>query len=109
MGLPWLLRCQVEMARAEAEMERALKKSAEGRARRAEEEAAEWRAGAELAQRQVDEKRRKCDSERLMMQLKQDAEVEELARLHHAEVAQLRDKLKKVAHLSFRDNLNLNL
>jgi hypothetical protein len=43
------------------------------------------------------------------MQLKQDAEVEELARLHHAEVAQLRDKLKKVAHLSFRDNLNLNL
>lgn len=91
------LRNQLEICKADLKIERALKKSYEANAKKADEEAAEYKASLELIERQVDEKKRKCDSDRLMLQLKHDAEIEELNRVHSSEIDELKEKLKRVS------------
>lgn len=93
------LRAQLDICIADLKIERTLKKSIEAKLACSVGEMAELRGCHESHQRQIDEKKRKFDLDRLMLELKHDAIIEDLNRVHTEEIVELKEKLKKVNSL----------
>lgn len=90
------LQTQFDICVAELKIERHLKNSIDAKMNVNKEEISELRLSLEEFQKQNDERKRKSDSDRLMLQLKYDAEIEEINRLHALELKEIREKLKMV-------------
>ena len=90
------LQTQLDISIAELKIERHLKKSIDAKMNVNKEEISELRLSLEEFQRQNDERKRKSDSDRLMLQLEYDAKIEELIRLNALELNDIKEKLKMV-------------
>jgi hypothetical protein len=90
------LQNQLEICTADLKIERTIRKSIESRLAKSVEEVKELQAALESSNRQVEERKRKFDVDTLMLNLKRDAEIEEMSRLHVIETDELKEKLKKV-------------
>ncbi len=91
------LKSQLEICAADLKIERSIRKSLESRLANSVEEVEEYRILLENNNRQIEEKKRKFDVDKLMLDLKRDAEIEEMSRLHAFEIHEMSEKLKKVA------------
>ena len=86
------LQTRLDVCQAEYKKERQLRKTTEAKIGLQDEELNEMRLNLNTNMKQVDEKKRKYESDRVQF----DAEIEELKKTHTQEINDLKDKLNKI-------------